>query len=247
MPSKQRPQAAGTSPAAETSTNKETKAGQRDPGSLTSCSSKPGSSRKGPAPPLPTSQHVTAEETVSASSPTRASAHPVPLARSKFRGRGFLGRDGSKRGPAPPLPTSQHVTAEETVSPCSPTRASAHPVPLARSKFRGRGFLGRDGSKRGDRSNSLVIGRYPKIQTILATVPNSHFHPPTPSHRPLPRRSLHDTRVKSGTDAASDRHLVVAVLKTKIKAFYDKARRTVYKFNVQCLRELQKSEHFKSS
>ena len=59
------------------------------------------------------------------------------------------------------------------------------------------------------------------------------------------RRSLHDVRVRRGADAASDHHLVVAVLKTKLKVFRDRAGRPSIKFNVQCLREEQKSEEFK--
>ena len=59
------------------------------------------------------------------------------------------------------------------------------------------------------------------------------------------RRSLHDVRVKRGADAASDHHLVVAELKTKLKAYNDQAGRPSHKFNVQCLNEKQKSEEFK--
>ena len=59
------------------------------------------------------------------------------------------------------------------------------------------------------------------------------------------RRSLHDVRVRHGADAASGQHLVVAVLKTKLKAYTDRSRRPSIKFNVQCLRGEQKS--FKNS
>ena len=59
------------------------------------------------------------------------------------------------------------------------------------------------------------------------------------------RRSLHDVRVKPGADAASDHHLVVAVLKAKLMAYRDRAGRPQIKFNVQCLREEQTSEEFK--
>ena len=59
------------------------------------------------------------------------------------------------------------------------------------------------------------------------------------------RRSLLDVRVKRGADAASDHHLVVAELKTKLKAYKDQAERPSHKFNVQCLKEKQKSEEFK--
>ena len=59
------------------------------------------------------------------------------------------------------------------------------------------------------------------------------------------RRSLRDVRVKRGADAASDHHLVVAELKTQLKAYNDQAERPTHKFNVQCLKEKQKSEEFK--
>ena len=58
------------------------------------------------------------------------------------------------------------------------------------------------------------------------------------------RRSLHDVRVRHSPDATSDHYLVVAVLKTKLKAYRDRARRPSIKFNVQCLREEKKSEEF---
>ena len=60
------------------------------------------------------------------------------------------------------------------------------------------------------------------------------------------RRSLHDVRVKRGADAASDHHLVVATLKTKLKAFKDQAGRPAYKFNVHTLKERTKAEEFKT-
>ena len=61
------------------------------------------------------------------------------------------------------------------------------------------------------------------------------------------RRSLHDVRVGHGADAESGQHLVVAVLKTKLKAYRDRSRRPSIKFNVQCLRVEQKSfKKFKS-
>nr|KAG5713351.1 hypothetical protein BaRGS_024899 [Batillaria attramentaria] len=58
------------------------------------------------------------------------------------------------------------------------------------------------------------------------------------------RRSLHDVRVKRGADAASDHHLVVAVLKTKLKAYNDQAGRPAHKFNVHSLKEKVKAEEF---
>ena len=51
--------------------------------------------------------------------------------------------------------------------------------------------------------------------------------------------------MKRGTDAASDHHLVVAELKTKLKAYNDQAGRPSHKFYEQCLKEKQKSEEFK--
>ena len=59
------------------------------------------------------------------------------------------------------------------------------------------------------------------------------------------RRSLHDVRVKRGADAASDHHLVVAVLKTKLKAYNDQAGRPSHKYNVHSLKEEGKAEEFK--
>ena len=59
------------------------------------------------------------------------------------------------------------------------------------------------------------------------------------------RRSLHDVRVKRGADAASDHHLVVAVLKTKLKAYNDQAARPSHKYNVHSLKENSKTEEFK--
>ncbi|RUS78799.1 hypothetical protein EGW08_013449 [Elysia chlorotica] len=64
-------------------------------------------------------------------------------------------------------------------------------------------------------------------------------------HTPISRkwgRSLHDVRVKGGAAAASDHHLVAALLKTKIKSFNESAGRPAHKYNI---REKQKSDHFK--
>ncbi|XP_068706251.1 craniofacial development protein 2-like [Montipora foliosa] len=58
------------------------------------------------------------------------------------------------------------------------------------------------------------------------------------------RRSLHNVRVKCRADAASDHHLVVAVLKTKLKAYNSRAERTPYKFNMLSLKEIAKTEEF---
>ena len=46
------------------------------------------------------------------------------------------------------------------------------------------------------------------------------------------RRALQDVRVGRGADAVSDYHLVVAVLKIKLKAYRDRAGRPAYKCNV---------------
>ena len=59
------------------------------------------------------------------------------------------------------------------------------------------------------------------------------------------RRSLHDVRVKRGADAASDHHLVVAVVRVKLKAYRDQAGRPAFKFNVRTLKEKAKTEEFK--
>ena len=58
------------------------------------------------------------------------------------------------------------------------------------------------------------------------------------------RRSLQDVRVKRGADAASDHHLVIAILKTKLKAYNDQAGRPSHKFNVHILKERNKAEEF---
>ena len=58
------------------------------------------------------------------------------------------------------------------------------------------------------------------------------------------RRSLQDVRVKRGADAASDHHLVIAILKTKLKAYNDQAGRPLHKFNVHSLKERNKAEEF---
>jgi hypothetical protein len=56
---------------------------------------------------------------------------------------------------------------------------------------------------------------------------------------------LQDVRAKRGADAASDHRLVVAVLKTKLKAYNNKAERISLKFNVHSLKEKEKREEFK--
>ena len=50
--------------------------------------------------------------------------------------------------------------------------------------------------------------------------------------------------MRRGAEAASDHHLVVAILKTKLKAYKDRAKRTSHKFNVYSLKERGKSEEF---
>ena len=56
------------------------------------------------------------------------------------------------------------------------------------------------------------------------------------------KRSLHDVRVKRGADAASDHHLVVAVLKIKLKAYKDQADRPSHKYNVHSLKVKSEAE-----
>ena len=60
------------------------------------------------------------------------------------------------------------------------------------------------------------------------------------------RRSLHDVRVKRGADMASDHHLVMAILKVKLKTYKDQAGRPSHKFNVHNLKEQGKAEEFKN-
>ncbi|KAL8622673.1 hypothetical protein ACOMHN_009307 [Nucella lapillus] len=59
------------------------------------------------------------------------------------------------------------------------------------------------------------------------------------------RRSLHDVRTRRGADAASDHHLVVAVLQTKLKAYKDQAGRPSFKYNVNTLKDRVKANEFK--
>jgi len=60
------------------------------------------------------------------------------------------------------------------------------------------------------------------------------------------RRSLHDVRVKRGADAASDHHLVVAIVRTKLKAYKDQAGKPAHKFNVHILKERAKAEEYRT-
>ena len=59
------------------------------------------------------------------------------------------------------------------------------------------------------------------------------------------RRSLHYVKVKRGADAASDHHLVVAVLKIKLKAYKDQANKPSLKYNVHSLKKKSEAEKFK--
>ena len=59
------------------------------------------------------------------------------------------------------------------------------------------------------------------------------------------RLSLYDVRVKRGADAASDHHLVVAVLKIKLKAYKDQADRPSHKYKVHSLKVKSEAEKFK--
>ena len=58
------------------------------------------------------------------------------------------------------------------------------------------------------------------------------------------RRSFHDVRVKRGADAASDHHLIVAVLKTKLKVYKDQAAKPSHKYNVHTLKVKFETEKF---
>ena len=49
-----------------------------------------------------------------------------------------------------------------------------------------------------------------------------------------------------GANAASDHHLVVAVVRTKLKAYKDHAGRPAHKFNVNTVKELVKAEEFRT-
>ena len=56
---------------------------------------------------------------------------------------------------------------------------------------------------------------------------------------------MHDVKVKRGADATSDHHLVVAVLKIKLKAYKDQAARPSHKYNVHSLKVKSEAENFK--
>ena len=59
------------------------------------------------------------------------------------------------------------------------------------------------------------------------------------------RRSLLDVRVRRGADAASDHHLVVAMLRTKLKAYKDQADVPAFKYNVHSLKDKAKVNEYK--
>ncbi|KAK3097865.1 hypothetical protein FSP39_013996 [Pinctada imbricata] len=56
------------------------------------------------------------------------------------------------------------------------------------------------------------------------------------------RRSLCGVRVKRRADAAFDHHLVVAVIKTKLKACNDHVEKSSYKYNVHSLKERKEAD-----
>ena len=58
------------------------------------------------------------------------------------------------------------------------------------------------------------------------------------------RSSLLDTRSKRGADVASDHHLVIGVIKIKLRTFKDTADRASAKFNTQRLREARIKQAF---
>ena len=58
------------------------------------------------------------------------------------------------------------------------------------------------------------------------------------------RRSVLDVRVRRGADAASDHHLLVATMRTKLRSFCDSSGRAYHKFNIQYLKDKKKSEEF---
>jgi hypothetical protein len=53
------------------------------------------------------------------------------------------------------------------------------------------------------------------------------------------------TSGSSAADTALDHHLVVALLKIKLKAYNDQAKRPSHKFNVHSLKEKVKTEEYK--
>uniref|UniRef100_A0A0L8GDT7 Endonuclease/exonuclease/phosphatase domain-containing protein n=1 Tax=Octopus bimaculoides TaxID=37653 RepID=A0A0L8GDT7_OCTBM len=59
------------------------------------------------------------------------------------------------------------------------------------------------------------------------------------------RRSLHDIRVERGADTALDHHLVVAVLRTKLKAYNNRAGRPSHRYNVCSRKEKEIAKRFK--
>ncbi|GFR77441.1 hypothetical protein ElyMa_003967900 [Elysia marginata] len=83
---------------------------------------------------------------VSGNGAVDSSIMPVPSSRGSAASKG--------PAPAPPLPSP----ACDEISPVSPPRPCARPVPPARNKLPGRGLLRGETPKRSNRSNSLVVG-----------------------------------------------------------------------------------------
>lgn len=61
------------------------------------------------------------------------------------------------------------------------------------------------------------------------------------------RRSMQDVRVRRGADVASDHHLVVAILKLKLKKNWEMARPARQRYNTALLRDDNKKQEFRVS
>lgn len=61
------------------------------------------------------------------------------------------------------------------------------------------------------------------------------------------RRSLIDVRVKTGADVASDHHLLLGIIKVKLRAHQDRACTPHYKYNTQNLKSKETAETFSCS
>ena len=61
------------------------------------------------------------------------------------------------------------------------------------------------------------------------------------------RRSLMDARVKRGADVASDHHLLLGIIKVKLRAHQDRTCTPQYKYNTQNLKSKEIAETFSCS